>query len=307
MWPARPPPALYSHPRSRCFAEGMVKRKAGDPTFLDVLVERLTTLRGGLLKKPLVLATRMFGPREADTEFVQLRKGEQWLVHATVGPMQRQRGLARTRMVEQIMAAAIAACETAGEADIPPGHVDPPPHDPMAELAYEDAGDDVDDAPPPAIAGDAKKARRRAVRDRVVQVEAPAKCREMHPGCKETRQVTCYVQWAGRKQVWISLDDVPWLVRVLHDQATLGGVPMIDIDGDSPPPALAGGEAAAQPVVSWDFAASAWVAEGKQLKPNGVSPEDAAALGVDADAWRALSYAAKKGLAYKVIAHWSGQ
>ena len=187
------------------------------------------------------------------------------------------------------------------DAPSPPAHDLP---DPMAELGFADVVEDA--LPPPAITGAARKAKRKASHNRLVQVEAPAKCREMHPGCKETRQVKCYVQCSGKRQVWISLDDVPWLVRVLHDQATLGGVPLFDIS-ETPPPALAGGEAAGEPLVEWDFTASAWEAEGRQLKPDGVSPEDAAALGVDAEAWRAFSYKEKKLLAYDVMVRSLGQ
>ena len=62
-------------------------------------------------------------------------------------------------------------------------------------------------------------------------------------------------------------------------------------EGDSPESAATGA------LISWDFVASAWVAMGKQLKPDDVSPEEAAALGVDAAAWRAFTYAEKKDLA----------
>ena len=40
------------------------------------------------------------------------------------------------------------------------------------------------------------------------------------------------------------------------------------------------------------------------MKPDEVSPGEAAALGVDEAAWRDLSYAGKKELAYKVLRHW---
>ena len=51
--------------------------------------------------------------------------------------------------------------------------------------------------------------------------------------------------------------------------------------------------------MSWDFVASAWVAAGRQLKPEEVSPREAATLGVDEASWRALSDAEKKEFAYK--------
>ena len=58
----------------------------------------------------------------------------------------------------------------------------------------------------------------------------PEVAKELNPHSTETREVTCYVQSTWHKQVFISLEDVPWLVRMLHDQAKLGGVPLIHTD-----------------------------------------------------------------------------
>ncbi len=311
---ALPRPSAQS--RSRCCVEAMGKRKppkeasepklgkpseeAGKPKFTDVGVTRLHALSGGLLKKPLVLPTRVFGQGVGALEFTRLRKGEQWLVHASVGAVKRQISLGRTKLVEEVMKLATdAAFQPA--VDTPPLAAAPAEHDPMDDVGYDAA------PPAPAIAESAKRAKRRALRDRLVHVEAPAKCREMYPGCQETRKVTCYVQCAGTKQVWISLEDVPWLVRSLHDQATLAGVPLFVVEGDSPPPALAGEDAAKESLVAeggdilWDFTTDAWGAQGKQLKPEDVSREEAAALGVDVAALQALSYKDRKQLAYDVM------
>ena len=65
-----------------------------------------------------------------------------------------------------------------------------------------------------------------------------------------------------------------------------------------------GGGAAAELEISWDFVASAWVAAGRQLKPEEAPRGEAAALGVDEAAWRDLSHAGKKELAYKSLRHW---
>jgi hypothetical protein len=292
----RKPPGEASNPELRKPSE-----EAGKPKFTDVGVTRHYALSGGLLKRPLVLPTKVFGQGVAALEFARLRKGEQWLVHAAVGAVKRQISLGRTKLVEEVMKLATdAAFQPA--VDTPPLAAAPADHDPMDDVGY--------DAAPqaPAIAESAKRAKRRALRDRLVHVEAPAKCKEMYPGCQETRQVTCFVQCAGTKQVWISLADVPWLVRSLHDQATLAGVPLLDLESDSPPPALAGEDAAEELIklaeggnISWDFTTDAWDAQGIQLKPEDVSREEAAALGVDAAALQALSYEARKQLAFDVM------
>ena len=93
------------------------------------------------------------------------------------------------------MAAAIAACGDVAEAPAPDD-----PCDPMA----------------PAFAGrDPSTPRKKArVRQCPVTLTMPAKCKEKHPSCDATRQVTCYVQHA--RQVWMSVEDVPWLVRFVR-------------------------------------------------------------------------------------------
>ena len=70
-------------------------------TFPDVEVQRPTVLTGGLLKK--------FPPEK--TEFVRLNKGDKWRIHAVCGPMNRQCGLRRTKMEDDLITAALAAAE----------------------------------------------------------------------------------------------------------------------------------------------------------------------------------------------------
>ena len=102
------------------------------------------------------------------------------------------------------------------------------------------------------------------------------------------------------REFWIPLDDVPWLGRVLHEQASLGGMPLLSRDADSTSPA-------ACPAVTWDFVASALVSEGRQLKPADVAGEEAAAIGVDVGAWSTYNYVQKKDVTYKLMVHWLGQ
>ena len=64
-------------------------------TFPDVEVQRQTVLTGGLLNNSIVLPTKFFGVKE----FVHLKNGEKWFIHAVCAPMDRQRGLGRTRMI----------------------------------------------------------------------------------------------------------------------------------------------------------------------------------------------------------------
>ena len=229
--------------------------------------------------------------------------------------MNRQAGLQRTKMVEDLAhaactkahaclvtptPAAIAACDRV--------------HDPARDFSLDDDDEDI----APAMAGSAekektpKKRKRDYAKDVVAIVDMPARALEMYPDCKETRKATCLVENSARKQVWISLEDVPWLVRGLHDQATLGGVPMLeDPDtcdrgelskrGDSPTPAVAGHGAR----VSWDFFTSSWMALGRRLKPADVTPEELAESGAKLPReWVDCTWAEKKDIAYTVMERW---
>ena len=88
----------------------------------------------------------------------------------------------------------------------------------------------------------------------------------------------------------MSVDHVLWLLGLLDDQYSLGGVSLLAehcLDDDAETPAMAWGEesATAESAASWDFVASAWVAAGEQLKFEKVSAREAAALAVDKAAW----------------------
>ena len=260
------------------------------------------------MRKPAVLVTKARTAQDKDIEFVQVHKGEQWLVHAATGPMGRQAGLQRTKMVEDLAhaactkahaclvtptPAAMAACDRA--------------HDPARDFSLDDDDEDI----APAMAGSAekertpKKRKRDYAQDVVVIVDMPARALEMYPECKETRKATCLVENSARKQVWISLEDAQWLVQVLHDQATLGGVPLIEdpdprdrgdlsTNGDSP-----------TPKVRWDFFTGSWTALGRRLKPEAVTPQEIAdtELKLPRD-WEELSGSEKKQIAYTVLQKW---
>jgi hypothetical protein len=291
----------------------MVRVKA--VKFRDVKVGPMTTITGGMLSQPMHLTTTPFHAGAGDGDFVLLKKGDRWLSSSACGPTNRQQGLQRTRMLETLITtaqAAVAAAAEAPELDGPPAGADPPAHDPMAAFEYED-----EDTPPPALAGPdgpdtpPKKARRQKVvrRNAMVNLTMPAQCKEMHPDCDGTRKVTCYVK--DSRHVYMSVDDVPWLVRYVHEQYVLGGIPLVEHprsrvkEDDASAPAFAGQGGAAP--ISWDFTTDAWVARGRRLKAVDFSAGEAEGLGVDKAAWLLFGYPQKKAFAYKCMQHWLGQ
>ena len=103
----------------------------------------------------ILLPTKVFqsGNPPVKTEFVRLKKGEKWLIHAVCRPMDRQRGLRRTQMVDDLITAALAAVEGDEAVDEAAVAIDdaPRPHDPMVDFSYGD------DDSPPQEAGDSDK------------------------------------------------------------------------------------------------------------------------------------------------------
>ena len=179
---------------------------------------------------------------------MRLKKDEKWVTHAVCGPMNRQCGLRRTKMVEDLITAALAAAEGDEAVDEAAVAIDdaPRPHDPMVDFSYGD------DDSPPQEAGDSDKTSKKKTRtprrysNKAVTVEMPDKCREKHPNSTGVRQVACYVekQGCGKWAVWISVDDLPWLVRLMHDQFCLGGVSLLpeQCNDDSQTSAKTGGQ-----------------------------------------------------------------
>ena len=98
----------------------------------------------------------MFRTHSGDVECVHLKKGEQWLVHAVCEPLSRQRGLARTKMVDDLITAAIVAADgpTSAAVDEPARDVTPQPRDVMQDLSYGEGGSQ------PHGAGDSCETRR---------------------------------------------------------------------------------------------------------------------------------------------------
>ena len=124
--------------------------------------------------------------------------------------MDRQRGLRRTNMVDDLITAALAVAygdEVVDEATVAIDDA-PRPHDPMVDFS------DGDDDSPPQEAGDSdntskkkkKKTPPRRSANMAVTVEMPDQCREKYPKSTGARQVACYVEaavWRGKKKVWI--------------------------------------------------------------------------------------------------------
>ena len=69
-------------------------------------------------------------------------------------------------------------------------------------------------------------------RNQIVAVSMPAQCPEEDRHCTEYRSVTLHIQ--ARNQIWVSIDDVEWVVRYLWMQYQLRGVHTVADDDVGP-------------------------------------------------------------------------
>ena len=166
------------------------------------LITRSSENMNNSIVLPTTFFRKKFPPEK--TEFVRLKKGEKWLTHAVCGPMSRQCGLRRTKMVEDLITAALAAAEGDEAVDEASVAIDdaPRPHDPMVDFSYGD-----DDSPPQEAGDSDKKPKKknnntppRRSTTMALTVEMPDKCREKHPKSTGVRQVACYVEGDGKKE-----------------------------------------------------------------------------------------------------------
>ena len=68
----------------------------------------------------------------------------------------------------------------------------------------------------------------------------PYKCLEVDPNSRKKTNVPVYVE--DRKTIWLSIDDVAWVVQYLYTQNQLTGIPTVaasDAGLGPPPPPLA--------------------------------------------------------------------
>jgi hypothetical protein len=253
----------------------MVKTK--DMVFKPFKVTQQTVVTGGLLKKPHPVTT-MSIPCVMN-EFVRIDKQTEWLCCAVAGGKQSRRALCRTKLIETIKEKiASALC---GE-----DPVEQPTDKKMAMLDF----DDEDDSGPmkEAVMTEKKNTRNKGrkpvnKKNTVARVIMPELCKEAHPGNQETREVDFFVK--TKKQVWMDVAHLPWLVAYMHAQYTLGGVPVVDASS-----AVAESDCITPPRsrIGWDFGEGAWAVTGspgssEKRHPEKLDPNEISAVGGNAD------------------------
>ena len=191
-----------------------------------VSISSQVAVTGGWSTKSHTLECKTIHTADGATTFVKVRKDTEWLMKLAVGSTAHSGALERVKVFEELRAALAKNGSAVAEdvvAEPAPAAVDA--DDPMAAL------DDVD-----AMADQCQKPKRKRAytsvraKDKVSKIEMPALERTKFPECEQKRTVQVYA--AGTTAMWISSEDVEWLVQWVADEYGTGGVAMIDEEAD---------------------------------------------------------------------------
>ena len=198
-------------------------------------------IAGGFTSTPAAVKSKTIeGSDKKQHIFVNMATSEAWLMACTVGGGKDQRGsaFARTSLLEHIRVYIRRKAD--GVDDL---------GDDTAVAAADDEYDPMDEIGGAPVRGPAtiqlgtdKRGRTRYYGNRatncIVTVNVASRCPEVDPNCTQMRPVKLFI--VDRKTVWLSIDDVAWAVRYLHEQVHLKGVPVVADDDAGPGGVVAG-------------------------------------------------------------------
>lgn len=283
------------------------------PKFDDVQITKLTTVKGGLLKKPMslpVLSARFDG---AEMEFVHMTSKQDWLCKAVTGACVSTRPLGRVSFLKTLAAKIYGATAGLDEDGDDAAEDQNSSCDPMSAFAFEE-----DQNKPSQHENSKPKTPRATIKKNcVLRLRMPDKCQERFPGNSATRDVTCFVK--SKREVWLGVEHLPWAINYMHDQFVLGGVPIQTSPSITTASSSAGnvspstGSSDGSPSLHWDFAAAAWVAfserdgprKQRMLRPVDVQLDEASTV-VGVSSLDGLPYADLKNIAAQILLKWSG-
>ena len=195
-------------------------------TWHPVSVAQQWAVQGGYLRKPVTLETKEIDTVDGVVHFVKVAKKDEWLLTAALGKGNNKGGLRRTELLDTIKDRVSEAAKSASSTEDSQDSAvaEPASEDPMELL------DDDSPAPPKKLRKVYSSKRRK---NHITHIDMPEHEPTAHPGKPGIRKVAV-LAWSTN-QTWLGVDDVPWLVRWLADEARTGGV---EIDTANPLDAL---------------------------------------------------------------------
>ena len=225
---------------------------SGLPQWRQVSVQSQYVIAGGYGSNKIhPLETMEVETGKCTIQFCKVTKNELWLLKCAGGPQATKGMLKRSKILEELK-------EKLSEASKNPVNAAVAVRPEEAAVAVEDDPiqelDNIDDEPcvPP---GKRPKYSRKRMLDRVFQFDMPNR----PPGTAGTAVAesrTISVVAKGTNQLWISIDDLDWLIGYVAVELAFGGVPLIEesavAEGNCVVPDLA---------LKWDFGQQSWKAK----------------------------------------------
>lgn len=295
--------------------------------FQDFVVKRMTTVTGGLLRKPAVVQVLDIKVGHETFDFVHLNTKQDWLCKAVTGEGASSRPMKRVKLLQTIQQKLKSRVQGDDDDEVncevaPAVAAD----DPMLGL---DMGGPAEPEGPGQGKDKGKKkvsSKRNVVRvNTVLRLLLPERCPEQHPECKELREVPLWVK--NKREIWLGLDHLKWAMEIMYHQHKLGGISAVPSE-EFASPAVAGVGAGSSPssssdgdsspsrsvAVKWCFHVNAWkatvtengqVVRERALKPANTEADEASTVMDSAAAnLQDMKYSELKNVAFKVLQRW---
>lgn len=212
-----------------------------------ITVQKTFTVKGGLNCKACVLETMEVATGTSVRHMCRVNKNDSWLLKCSAGREARKGVLKRSKVLETLKKKLGGIGDSVVTDSISPASEEGG-HDPMRFL---------DDLAETAAERSAKKPKYcpKRLSNRVQKIEMPIRPPESGDSAVAgQRQV--HVLARGTNQIWIDVEDIPWLINYVAAEVALGGVAEeqdeSDTEGNCELPQLR---------MKYDFAARVWQAD----------------------------------------------
>ena len=191
---------------------------------LAVTVQHNFTVKGALNKKPCVLETMEVATGTKVRHLCRVNKNDPWLVKCCAGREARKGVLKRSKVLETLKRKLGGIGDSVVTDSISPAS-DDGAHDPMNSL---------DDLAEGAAERSPKKPKYSPKRlsNRVQEIEMPMRPPESGDSAVAGHKQV-HVLARGTNQLWIDVEDIPWLINYVAAEVALGGVPEQQDDSDA--------------------------------------------------------------------------
>ena len=192
----------------------------------EITVEKTFTVKGGLNSKPCVLDTIEVATGTGVRHLCRVNKNDSWLLKCSAGREARKGVLKRSKVLETLKKKLGVTGDSVVTDSISPA----------SEEIIQDAmkGMDGYGRGEGAAERSPKKPKycRKRLHDRVQKIEMPIRPPESGDSAVAGQQQV-HILAKGTNQLWIDVEDIPWLINYVAAEVALGGVPEQQDDSDA--------------------------------------------------------------------------